>query len=530
MVGFVLVPLLFWLVWRRLIQHVAHQMMAASAEQDEVVIDELKAGEVDARTTPQWAVHEADLSTPESIAPRLRHEQIALRMLRQLCLLDLGFGLAYVLLSMLGGFSIEENSAGYVGLVIGLSLMAITVVRYLLFRRQFRAYDLTRSRQRQRVYDRLKRVGVWMLNLASIGSGATVSNLLYVPAILRTIFGLRVRLAVAALFIFVAVVTAFKALASGQTGQMAAGAGLLLAALLHAGGALALALRMRQMPGIQLLVLRVFNIDETSSFTFSGLMAYWRHFGNHYTVVDTSFLRQRSETNSTWTALMCFVLWGALAGASVVVIGGLQKLVGSELSWHWTIPIVVLLALAGAWSFLALGERRLDRRFLRTREQLAARLQRLDQYPRYLDLGFRHEHVLCHDNTWFLAVADFARRADVVLMDLRGYSEQRQGCQREVDFLFDAVPLDRLLFLIDTADDQGLVRDMLLARWQRLRKTSPNLDLAAPVIQIYLARDNDRRDMQGILDRLVLAADTHAPRQRPSATLAELPPRVAVAP
>jgi hypothetical protein len=139
-------------------------------------------------------------------------------------------------------------------------------------------------------------------------------------------------------------------------------------------------------------------------------------------------------------------------------------------------------------------------------------LKRLDEHPRYLDLSFRHEHVLCHDNTWFLAVADFARRADVVLMDLRGYSEERKGCQREVDFLFDAVPLDRLLFVVETATDMGLVQDMLLARWRRLRKTSPNISLASPVVHLYVARDNDRRDMQGILDRLVLAADTHAPR------------------
>jgi hypothetical protein len=416
---------------------------------------------------------------------------------------------AYSLLSMLSGIPAAEHWVASVGSAIGLALVAIAAVRYVLFRRQFRAYDLARSRARQRLYDRLSRVGVWILNLVSIGTGASVSNLVYVPAALRTVFGLRVRLAVAAGLIVFATGTAIGGMIERQ---VAAGVGMLTAAALHGWGSFVLARRLRQIPGIQLLVLRVFNIDETSSFTFSGLMSYWRHFGNHYTVVDTAFLRQRYEASSTWTALKWFVGWGALSLASFLLINGLEKVLHTTLSWQSMIPIVVLVALGGAWLLLRMGEHSLGGRFMRTQAQLDVRLKRLDEHPRYLDLSFRHEHVLCHDNTWFLAVADFARRADVVLMDLRGYSEERKGCQREVDFLFDAVPLDRLLFVVDTATDMGLVQDMLLARWRRLRKTSPNISLASPVVQLYVARDNDRRDMQGILDRLVLAADTHAPR------------------
>lgn len=99
-------------------------------------------------------------------------------------------------------------------------------------------------------------------------------------------------------------------------------------------------------------------------------------------------------------------------------------------------------------------------------------------------------------------MSEFARRSDVVLMDLRGYSPQRKGCQREVDYLFDAVPLDRLLFLVDTATDDAAVRQLLFERWELLQESSPNLGLRAPVIRLYRSRDNDERDMQGILDRL----------------------------
>jgi hypothetical protein len=345
--------LLFWLVRRRLIQRVAEQMMVRSAEQRDEIIDELKADEVDSGTTPQWSVHEADTSTPETIAPRLRHEQAALQLLRRLCLADMGFGVAYSLLSMLSGIPAADHWVASVGSAIGLALVAIAAVRYVLFRRQFRAYDLARSRARQRLYDWLSRVGVWILNLVSIGTGASVSNLVYVPAALRTVFGLRVRLAVAAGLIVFATGTAIEGIIEDQ---VAAGVGMLTAAALHGWGSFVLARRLRQIPGIQLLVLRVFNIDETSSFTFSGLMSYWRHFGNHYTVVDTAFLRQRYEASSTGTALKWFVGWGALGLASALLISGLEKLLNTTLSWQSMIPIVVLLALGGAWLLLRVGD------------------------------------------------------------------------------------------------------------------------------------------------------------------------------
>jgi hypothetical protein len=509
-VGFVLVPLLFWRVRKRLIGHVASQMMAVSSEQRDETIDELAAGEVQSRSTPRWDIQEADSSTPESIAPRQRHEQGALALLRRLTLADAGFGAAYLLAAAAGAAAAADGARWSLGILIGIVLIVAAAIRYLLLRRQFRAFDLSRSRARQRLYDRMKRVWAWILGLVSIASGTTASNLLELPAVLRAVFGLRARLLFAVAVIGASLVAAAASLADG--GPAVAAVSLMIAAALHAAGSWMLAQRMSRLEGVRLLVLRVFDIDATSAFTFSGLMAYWRHFGNHFTIVDTSFLRQRNEAGSTATALWCFVFWGALALASVGVIGGVQRLVGAPLTWHWMIPIVVLLALGGAGLLLAIGTWRLDRQFLRSHDQLLARLRRLDLHPRQFDLAFRHEQVMCHDNTWFPAVAEFARRADVVMMDLRGYGEQRKGCQREVDFLFDAVPLDRLLFLVDSQDDHDVVAAMLLQRWERLRKTSPNLELAAPVIHVYMTRDNDRRDMQGILDRLVNVADTQGHR------------------
>ena len=50
---------------------------------------------------------------------------------------------------------------------------------------------------------------------------------------------------------------------------------------------------------------------------------------------------------------------------------------------------------------------------------------------------------MCYDNTWKIAVAEFVSVANVVLMDLRGYSTNRKGCDYEVDLLLDQMPIAR---------------------------------------------------------------------------------------
>ncbi|HEY4931114.1 MAG TPA: hypothetical protein VII23_06045 [Terriglobales bacterium] len=297
------------------------------------------------------------------------------------------------------------------------------------------------------------------------------------------------------------------------------GVSLFFVAALHAGVFAVLALRMREIPGIKLLILRVFNIDATSSFTFSGLMGYWRHFGNYFTVVDASLLRQdyaHRKWSDAFLILSSYVVL-LLPSTSIMARYHLDR---GPLGWFWCCLVVIVLALLPAWAFLAIERRRIAGRFVRNREQLLGELQQLKRYPRHLDLSFQHIQANCHDNTWFMAVVEFARCADVVLMDLRGYSDQRKGCQKEVDFLFDVVPVERLLFVVDTATDSGLVQAMLVERWRHLRHTSPNLRLTAPVIHVYLARDNDERDMQALLDRLIATAED--PTEARLSTLAKV--------
>lgn len=500
-VGLVLVPLLIWVVRRSLVRHIRGAMMVDSAEQPAVIVDELQGGEVDARAQPTLRVDDADHAAAEGSPRRRQLEQAALGLLRRVCLADLGIACGYAALPLIGGL-LQWTESGALGLTLAAGVAIFTLVRYALHRRQFRAFNLRRSRQRQRVYRSLAWVGRGVLFVVTMATGATVSNVLYLPDVLRGIFGTWMRTVLSAIVVAVVTVIALiRVVTEPDWPSRGAAVGLLVATALHAGVFAALARRFTKTSGPRVLILRVFDIEATSSFVFSGLMRYWRHFGNHFTVVDAALVRQNYAHREWQTGFLVIGGYAALAASTALVMWILRSRLGYEMASTSMAVTVLVLGVAAAWAAWSLGRRRIDGRFTRSLDQLLARLRRVDAHPRHLDLTFRPVQALCHNNTWFPAVAEFSRRADVVLMDLRGYSEARQGCQHEVDFLFDAVPVERLLFLVEPGCEAA-VQQMLFSRWRMLRTTSPNLARPEPAIGLFRVRDNDERDMQAILDRL----------------------------
>ena len=140
----VLVPLLLFIVRRLMIRQVTQQMMAASPEQEAVIIEELQAPEEDAGILPQISLDEADLTTNEMSELCRRREQSEQRLFRQTALADLGIAVVYAVVA-----AATRNVPLF---LVGLGFFLFTVMRYLLHRKRFRAFDLSRSRKRQRFY------------------------------------------------------------------------------------------------------------------------------------------------------------------------------------------------------------------------------------------------------------------------------------------------------------------------------------------------------------------------------------------
>ena len=456
-----------WLTQR----HIQRMMNRDSLESDETgpaVSDEQG---IAMAVSPRFEMHDKAHGLEGAVEARERFVAHSLSLFRRFVMLDVVAGLIYVvLLYTLGQVSADpEKDVLALGLsIMGLIYPALAGLRYWLYRRQFRPEDAH--------FD-----GVW-------GWFSLLKSLLS-PKFQAVSAGIWVGImgiAGVALSIDDTEGQAFRATA-GVLAAVAVLQPLLVWRILR---------RMQREPGVCLTVLRVFGIDANASFTFGRLLAFWQHFGNHFTVLDPTIWRHRYP-------LMSWRTGAFMAGVALVALLCIGVLADHPTwgEWTFTATIPVLLLLLAVYALIS--RLMLGREFIRSRGQLVAVLDAMGERPRKLDLSFRRLEAMCHNNTWKIAVEEFARRSQVLLMDLRGFSSARKGCEYEVDFLLDAVPLSRVLFLVDAGGDHEAVHQLILDRWKFLSPNSPNLGTPDPVAQIYVSTASDEADVQGILDLLI---------------------------
>lgn len=100
---------------------------------------------------------------------------------------------------------------------------------------------------------------------------------------------------------------------------------------------------------------------------------------------------------------------------------------------------------------------RLAARFVNQPADLPARLADFDWLPD-ADGRWRVNECYCHDSSWQVALAALAERADLVLMDLRGFAAHNAGCRFELGVLAQATHLQRAVLLTDASTDLATAR------------------------------------------------------------------------
>ena len=98
--------------------------------------------------------------------------------------------------------------------------------------------------------------------------------------------------------------------------------------------------------------------------------------------------------------------------------------------------------------------------FVSDQAHLERRLADLDD-ARDPDGRFRVNEFLCHDDTWQGTLESLLLRSEVVLMDLRGFSQANSGCLYELGKLAEHRRLERTLFVVDGTTDVELLRATL---------------------------------------------------------------------
>ena len=315
--------------------------------------------------------------------------------------IDLLVVLVYVLIGLYLEFI--EHESPYIYFLYIFLFLIWTVMRYIGFRHQFTAYQK----------------GVFRV-IAPLWK--------FVFAVFQTRWYMLLALVVL-------VITLFNAILDLSIGDYSKGFVMLFGVIFHIAMILRVRKKARERDNIKLLILRVFLINKTSLFTFSKLAKFWKHFGSYFTVSDPSFYRTywKSKFRNKFPVfiIMLFLVYTQLENSSDISPFG---------------PFIALL-IFGAIIFIIYSIRRMKLNFISNESALNKELKELDKWPVKLDNTFKEKPMSCYDNTWMMTVNKLVRTVDVVLMDLRGFSEKNKGCEFEVNLLLNTVKLEKILFI-----------------------------------------------------------------------------------
>ena len=82
--------------------------------------------------------------------------------------------------------------------------------------------------------------------------------------------------------------------------------------------------------------------------------------------------------------------------------------------------------------------------------------------------------VLCHGSYWKAAVDVLLERADLVALDLSGYTQKNAGTRYELQRVVDRVAVERVVFLADSRSKRKFLAAEVQQAWEQMAPSSPN--------------------------------------------------------
>ena len=158
---------------------------------------------------------------------------------------------------------------------------------------------------------------------------------------------------------------------------------------------------------------------------------------------------------------------------------------------------------------LAFLRGRLGRLFVHDRTELEQRLAAIDE-RRDPDGRFRIAELFCAGEVWRAAVQLLMTEAHVVVMDLRSFGPEHQGCVFELQTLLDTVPLERLILIVDRGTQLPFLKQILEERWRELRIDSPNGHTSPPRVRLIKVDGSESRVVKHLI-RVAAAIARAAP-------------------
>jgi hypothetical protein len=142
-------------------------------------------------------------------------------------------------------------------------------------------------------------------------------------------------------------------------------------------------------------------------------------------------------------------------------------------------------------ALVAFLEGRLPDRYIRSGSQLISQLDQIQDHPDH-DGRWRVHDFCCYANSWKPTLEALLRRADVVLMDLRGFTSLNAGCCYELGRIAQSGQLRSVVLLFDGTTDRAAAEQALGPRtgaaitWQSAsqRRIAAIDAVLAPLMQL----------------------------------------------
>lgn len=239
-----------------------------------------------------------------------------------------------------------------------------------------------------------------------------------------------------------------------------------------------------------LVVLRVFGSKTNTQFLFNRIVHLWNYIGTSFTIMDPVYAR------SEFTIIRApknFKLKLAQIASIVpgVVFVYYYPFHNALLNYLFVIisTVVIFMALLSviAYSF-----------FIKDTGSLLEKIHKGSNFSKtWYGMG-KQINLYCFDNIWKKALREMLGKANVVIMDLRGYTHERKGCSFEMSYLVNNFDLDKTLFLINPNTDRNFVLNTLQQEADRMRSDSPNAGKEDLCVTVYSCEKQNRKDTQQI--------------------------------
>ena len=124
--------------------------------------------------------------------------------------------------------------------------------------------------------------------------------------------------------------------------------------------------------------------------------------------------------------------------------------------------------------------------FVKSADDLARQLATLDGAPDR-DGRYRVNEFYCRDDSWQATVVELIARADAVVMDLRGFSAERHGCEFELRELSTRLGAGRVILVVDASTDRALLEQVVPGQSARMQRIEVVRSSAAQTDSAFVA-------------------------------------------